>query len=168
MGDSSERSASDSYEQPSPAFPKHGALIGLDYGTKRIGIAISTRDQTIASPLENYTRRRDDQDGSYLAALAQDYDVVGLVVGLPVHLSGDEGEKAQEAREFARWVGQVTGLPICLWDERFTTSQAERSLRDANLTRQQRKSRLDKVAAQIMLQTFLDRRPERPANPGSE
>ena len=138
------------------AFPAQGRLLGFDYGTKRVGIAVSTYEQNIASPLENYTRQREEQDGLHFSELAREYSIVGLVVGLPVHLSGEESEKSREARVFGNWVSTVTGLPVCFWDERFTSVMAEEHLLSAELTKKQRKNRLDKLASQIMLQSFLD------------
>ncbi|NOX55390.1 MAG: Holliday junction resolvase RuvX [Planctomycetes bacterium] len=140
----------------SARVPDQGALLGLDFGTKRIGIAISTPEQTIACPLENYTRRGESADAAHLTALVREHRVVGIVVGLPVHMSGEEGEKARQARRFGRWVSRVTGLPVQFWDERFTSSLADDLLRQADLTRKKRKARRDKLAAQIMLQSFLD------------
>ena len=138
-------------------FPGQGALLGLDYGSKRVGIAVSNREQTIATPLATYTRQSEDADGRHLAALAAEYQVAGFVVGLPMHMSGEEGELARDARRFGRWVADVTGLPVDFWDERLTTVEAERYLQQAELSKKKRKSRLDKVAAQIMLQSFLER-----------
>jgi putative Holliday junction resolvase len=143
---------------PHSKLPSAGSLLGLDYGTRRIGLAISTPEQNLASPLENYTLRSDALDAKFLREVVADYRIVGLVVGLPVHMSGDEGEKAAEARAFAAWVSEVTGLPVAFWDERCTTAAAEDLLREAGLSRQQRKARLDKLAAQIMLQAYLDGR----------
>ena len=137
-------------------FPKKGRLLGLDYGTKRIGVAVSTSEQTIASPLDNYTRHGEQQDVRYLTGLIEQNGIEGVVVGLPVHLSGDEGGKAREARKFGAWVGRVTGLPIQFWDERYTTALAEEHLLAAELSKKKRKARLDKLAAQIMLQSYLD------------
>ena len=82
-------------------LPQRGRLLGLDYGTRRIGIAVSDDEQHIASPLENYTRSRDEVDAARLKSLAEEYRVVGLVVGLPIHTGGEEGQKAREARRFA-------------------------------------------------------------------
>jgi putative Holliday junction resolvase len=150
---------------PSPPndVPAAGRLLGLDYGTHRIGAAISTYEQNLASPLENYTLRSDRLDAEWLAQLAADYRAVGLVVGLPIHLrSGDEGEKAHEARAFGEWASAVTGLPVVYHDERMTTASAELLLMDAGFTKKQRKARLDKLAAQIMLQSFLDQRAKPP------
>ncbi len=138
--------------------PAEGRLLGLDFGTRRIGAALSTPEQTLATPCENYSLRGERADAAWLRQLAQDYRVVGVVVGLPLHLSGREGDKAAEAREFGSWVEDVLGLPVTYYDERFTTAVAEDLLIEAGLNRKQRKARLDKLAAQIMLQSFLDRR----------
>lgn len=137
-------------------FPSQGRLLGLDFGTKRIGIAVSTPAQTIASPLESYSRQNDKQDAHRLSRVAEEYDVVGLVVGLPVHMSGDEGDVARQARKFGEWAGRVTGLPVRYWDERYTSTMAEQQLQQAELSKKKRKSRIDKLAAQIMLQAYLD------------
>ena len=137
-------------------LPTRGTLLGLDYGTKRIGVAVSTPDQTIASPLENYTRRNELEDAAFLKRLATEYQAVGLVVGLPVHMSGDEGTHAKEARAFGEWAGQVCGLPGVYWDERYSSAMAELYLQQAEVSPKKRKQRLDKVAAQVMLHTFLD------------
>lgn len=143
----------DAAQQP---FPNRGRLMGLDFGTRRIGVAVSDPEQSIASPLDNYTRRNTRQDADYLRRLVDEYRVVGLVVGLPVHMSGEEGEKAREARRFGQWAAQVTGRPVRFWDERHTTALAEDYLRTAELSRKKRQARLDKLAAQIMLQSYLD------------
>jgi putative holliday junction resolvase len=147
-------------------FPEQGRLLGLDYGTRRIGLALSNPEQTIASPLENYTRRDKLQDERHLRKVVEDYRVVGVVVGLPVHMSGDEGQKAREARTFGEWAAATVRLPIRFYDERFTTSLDEDYLLGADLTRKQRQARRDMLAAQILLQSYLDsQRREEP--PGS-
>jgi len=162
MSDTSEPHGDGETGQRVPAtVPDSGRLMGLDYGTHRVGTAISTYEQNLSSPLENYTLRTDRLDADWLAQLASDYRAVGLVVGLPVHLrSGDEGQKAGEARAFGEWASAVTGLPVTFYDERLTTASAELLLMDAGFTKKQRKARLDKLAAQIMLQAYLDRRRE--------
>jgi putative Holliday junction resolvase len=138
------------------AFPAAGRLLGIDFGTKRLGIAVSTPEQTIASPLENYTLRGGVADWDHLRKLAADYQVVGVVVGLPVHMSGEEGGQARQAREFGARLSRELGLPLRYWDERFTSSFAAEALSAAGLTRRQRHARLDKLAAQLMLQSYLD------------
>ncbi len=137
-------------------FPETGALLGIDYGTKRVGFALSTPDQSMASPLETLQRSQPAQDAKKICKICKDYRVAGLVVGLPVHLSGSEGGKAWEAREFGEWVAQLTGLPLLFWDERFTSSMAENHLREVEYPRKRRKQLLDKLAAQFILQSFLE------------
>lgn len=169
MNDQPANNSDREFESPGqPAFPTCGRLLGLDFGTKRVGLAVSNAEQTIASPLETYVRRDDRQDAEYLKTVVEEYTVVALVVGLPVHMSGDEGAKAAEARQFGNWVGEVTGRPVRFWDERLTTAHADEHLLVAELTKKQRQARRDKLAAQIMLQSYLDaadkQRPPLPMN----
>jgi len=140
---------------PSP-FPTDGRLLGLDFGTVRIGVAISTPEQTIASPMEIYTRRSERLDTTYFQSLVKENRVVGAVVGLPMHVSGEEGTSAQLAREFGAWFTSITNRPVTYWDERYTSSVAADILRDAGVARSKRKQRLDMLAAQILLQSYLD------------
>jgi putative Holliday junction resolvase len=133
-----------------------GRILGVDHGKVRIGLAVSDEERRIASPLKTYTRRDREQDGRYFKELVAREAIVQLVVGLPVHLSGRQGDQADLARKFAAWLSKETGLPCVLWDERFSTSQAESALWDAGLTHKQRKERRDRVAAQIFLQHYLE------------
>ncbi len=147
---------SSSSAQPAVPFPDDGRLLGIDFGTKRIGVAVSTPEQSISSPLENYTRRSKELDAEFFKKVAADYRAVGIVVGLPVHMSGDESEKSRQARNFGAWLGGVTKLPVRYWDERYTSVIAESYLLEAELTKKKRKAHIDMVAAQIMLQSYLD------------
>ncbi len=133
-----------------------GRLLGVDYGDVRVGLAVSDPDRKIAFPLAIYTRQNRERDAAYFRALVADEAVAGLVVGLPVHLSGAEGAKAAAARAFGAWLAETTGKPATFWDERFTTVEAESALWAAGLTHKQRKARRDKVAAQILLQAYLE------------
>ena len=133
-----------------------GRLLGVDYGSVRIGLAVSNPERTIASPLATYERQGPASDASFFQKLVAQEEIAEVVVGLPVHLSGREGEKAQEARKFGQWLGQAMRLPVVFWDERFTTVEAEGHLLDAGLTRKRRRDRRDRVAAQILLQSYLD------------
>jgi len=135
-----------------------GRVAGIDYGTVRIGIAISDADRRIASPLENYTRRGPEPDAQRFRRLVAEEGIVLFVVGLPIHLDGRESEKSQEARRFGQWLGETTGVPVEFFDERFTSREAEEALLAADMTRKRRKKRLDKLAAQIMLSGYLERR----------
>jgi putative Holliday junction resolvase len=140
------------------AVPHRGRLFGIDFGTKRIGIAICDDDQRIASPIENYSLLRPEADAIRLRTLAAEYRIVGMIVGLPLHMGGEEGQKAREARRFGAWAAGATNLPLAFWDERLTSALAEDYLRMAELSPKKRKLRLDKVAAQIMLQSYLESR----------
>jgi putative Holliday junction resolvase len=139
-----------------PELPPHGRLLGVDYGHVRVGLAVSDPDRIIASPLDTYTRQGDAADAAYFAKLAAAEKVAGLVVGLPLHTGGEEGQKAAEARRFGAWLAGVTGLPVVFWDERFTTSLAEDALWDAGLSHRKRRDRRDRVAAQLILQAFIE------------
>ena len=137
-------------------IPNAGALFGIDFGTKRIGVAISNPEQTISMPLENYTLRKPDLDGAWLRQLARGYGVRGLIIGLPVHMSGDEGGKAKQAREFGHWAADVTGLPVAWWDERYSSSVADMRMDQAGVSKKRRMNKRDQLAAQVILQSFLD------------
>jgi putative Holliday junction resolvase len=130
--------------------------LGVDFGTVRIGLAISDPEARLAFPLSTYTRRSRQLDAQYFRALVEHEGVRHILVGLPLHLSGEEGAKAIEARAFGAWLGEVSQLPVLYWDERFTTVEAEQALLAAGLTNKRRKSRRDRVAAQILLQSYLD------------
>jgi putative Holliday junction resolvase len=131
-------------------------LLGVDYGSVRIGLAISDAERRIASPLTTYARRDTEEDARFYRRLIAEQEVGGLVVGLPLHNDGREGQKAREARAFGQGLKDVTGLPVIFWDERFTTVEAESFLWEAGLTHKRRRQRRDRVAAQILLQAYLD------------
>jgi putative Holliday junction resolvase len=133
-----------------------GRVAGVDYGHVRIGIAISDPERTIVSPLENYTRRGPERDAEQFRRLTVEEGVVLFVVGLPIHLDGRESEKSREARQFGAWLGEVTGVPVEFFDERFTSHEAEQFLLAANMTRKRRKKRIDMLAAQIMLSAYFE------------
>ena len=140
----------------STLLPTTGRLAAMDYGTVRLGVAITDPDQRLASPLENYTRRGEAADRRWLAELVKREHVCGIVIGLPVHTSGDESQKSREARKFGVWVAEVTGLAVAFFDERYTTAHAEALLLGAELTKKRRKERLDKLAAQLLLTAYLE------------
>jgi len=131
-------------------------LLGVDYGQVRVGLALSDPDRKIAFPLATYERRDSDKDAAYFRAVVAEEAVAALVVGLPVHLDGREGQKAIEARAFGQWLGDATSLPVVFFDERFSTVDAESALWNAGLTHKKRKARRDRVAAQMFLQAYLD------------
>ncbi len=148
------------------ALPRSGRLVGIDFGTVRIGVAITDPDQRLASPLENYTRRGTAADADWIKRLVAAERIAGFVVGLPVYASGDESQKSREARQFAEWLAGQTGLPVRLFDERYTTANAEAALLAAGLTSKRRKARLDKLAAQILLAAYLES-PRTEGEPGA-
>lgn len=131
-------------------------LLGIDYGTVRVGLAVSDPDRKIASPLATCTRRNRALDTAYYRQVIEDEAIGQIILGLPIHMSGDESQKSAEARSYGKWLTEITGLPVILWDERFTSVQAEGYLLDAGMTKKRRKERLDRVAAQILLQSYLD------------
>ena len=143
-----------------------GRVAGIDFGTVRIGIAISDRGRTIASPYENYTRRGPEQDARRFERLVAEEKVTLFVVGLPVHLDGRESQKSAEARRFGQWLSEATGVPVVYFDERFTSVQAEQLLLDAQMTSKRRKKRLDMLSAQIMLSAYLESQASGPKDPG--
>ncbi len=144
-----------------------GRVAGIDFGTVRIGIAVSDPQRRLASPYENYTRRGKKQDEQRFRRLVDEEAIRLFVVGLPIHLDGRESEKSQEARRFGQWLGEITGLPVRFFDERFTSHQAEEALMGAKMTKKRRKARLDMLAAQIMLSAFLESDGNTPESPGA-
>jgi putative Holliday junction resolvase len=131
-------------------------IAGIDYGTVRIGIATADTEVGIASPYETYVRRSELADIRYFVQLVGTEKIERFIVGLPVHLSGDESEKSKEAREFGEWLDLSTGVPVEYFDERYTSAEAESHLLEAGLTKKRRKERLDQLAAQIMLTAYLE------------
>jgi putative holliday junction resolvase len=146
------------FMKTSSQFPSEGRLLGVDYGSVRIGLAVCDPDRIIAFPHETYTRRSDELDAEYLRGVVQREQIVGIVLGLPISLDDTEGPKALETRRFADWLTTVTGLPLELVDERFTTSMAEDSLIAAGVKREKRKGKRDRIAAQLILQSYIDQK----------
>jgi putative Holliday junction resolvase len=139
------------------ALPPGRALMGLDLGTKTIGIAVSDTSRRIASPLATLARRRFGLDAADLIARAEERKIGGIVLGLPRNMDGSEGPRAQSTRAFARNLAAVTPLPIGYWDERLSTVAAERALLEADTSRRRRAEVIDHVAAAFILQGLLDR-----------
>jgi putative Holliday junction resolvase len=139
------------------AVAQAGRFIGIDGGTKTLGLALSDVTRTIASPLETIRRTKFTVDAARLLSLTREHAVVGLVLGLPRNLDGTEGPRAQATRALSRNLNTLSPLPILLWDERLTTAEAERMLIDADQTRKRRGEVIDKLAATIILQSALDR-----------
>lgn len=138
-------------------WPDHGALIGLDLGTKTIGVAVSDPSRRVATGVETIIRKAFTADAARLLALAAERRVVGLVLGLPVNMDGTEGPRAQSTRAFARNLAGKTELPIAFWDERLSTAAVERELIAADVSRAKRSKVIDEHAAIFILQGALDR-----------
>lgn len=130
--------------------------MGLDPGGRRIGIALSDPTGLLASAHSVLRRTTPDRDMEALRRIAQDHGVAQVVVGLPLHLSGREGDEAERAREFAAQVGAHLGLPVEMVDERLSSLEAERQLLESGVRRARWKDRLDAVAAAVVLQSYLD------------
>jgi putative Holliday junction resolvase len=133
-----------------------GRLAGIDFGTVRIGVALTDPERRWVNPFANYTRRDTASDAAWFDKLAKDERIVRFVVGLPVHLSGRESQKSSEARDFGEWLTNTTGVPVVFFDERFTSNEAEHLLAAAKMTKKRRKARLDKLAAHILLTAYLE------------
>lgn len=132
--------------------------LGVDPGRKRVGLAISDAGGTLSSPLMVLARRSVEQVAEEIAEVCRREGVETVVVGLPLNMDGTRGPAAQDAEKLAEAIGCRTGLPVHMWDERLSSVSAERSLLEADLPRAKRRKRIDKVAAQIILQTYLDAR----------
>jgi len=137
------------------ALPKGGVLMGLDLGTRTIGTALCDAGWRIASPGTTIRRGKFAADKARLAEIAAARSVAGLVIGLPLNMDGSEGPRAQSSRAFARNLA-VLGLPVLLWDERWSTASAERGLIDQDMSRAKRADRIDSAAAAVILQGAID------------
>lgn len=138
-------------------LPAHARLLGLDLGTKTIGLALSDVERQIATPLETIQRVKFGIDAAALLKIAEKHAVAGLVIGLPLNMDGTEGPRAQSTRAFIRNLSPLTSLPIVFWDERLSTLAVTRTLLDADASRAKRAAVVDKMAAAYILQGALDR-----------
>src|ERR1700689_3507076 len=138
-------------------LPARGALIGLDLGTKTIGVASSDPDRRLATPVETVARKRFSLDAQRLLDLAAERRAIGFVLGLPTKMDGSESARPQPSPAFARNLATLTALPIALWDERLSTAAVERALIAADMSRVRRKAGIDQHAATYILQGALDR-----------
>ena len=138
------------------ALGRRARLLGIDMGTKTLGLALSDPLLTVATPLETIKRTKFKADLARLAALISEHGIGGLVIGLPVNMDGSEGPRCQSTRAFARNMDQALGLPFCFWDERWSTQAVTRTLLDADASRKRRAELVDKMAAAYILQGALD------------
>lgn len=139
------------------ALPEGRALAGLDLGEKTIGVAVSDRMLSVASPLLTIRRKKFGLDAAALLEVVHARDIGGLILGLPRNMDGSEGPRCQSTRAFARNLSALTDLPIGFWDERLSTVAAERALLEADTSRRRRAEVIDHVAAGVILQGALDR-----------
>jgi putative Holliday junction resolvase len=138
-------------------LPASGKLLGLDLGTKTIGVAISDGMRYSATPLETIKRLKFTQDAARLIELIAENQAVGIVLGLPLNMDGSEGPRAQSTRAFARNLSQKIEIPIAFWDERLSTAAVTRTLIEADTRRDKRAEVVDKLAASYILQGVLER-----------
>ena len=138
-------------------LPARGALIGLDLGTKTIGVAASDPDRRLAAGVATIQRKAFTVDAQAVLSFATERRAAGFVLGLPVNMDGSEGPRAQSTRAFARNFAKATELPIGLWDERLSTAAVERGLIEADMSRARRAEVIDQHAAAFILQGALDR-----------
>lgn len=131
--------------------------MGLDLGSKTIGLSLSDPGWSVATPLETITRKKFSVDAAALLALAEEHDVAALILGLPLNMDGSTGPRAQATKAFARNLGTLTDMPIVFWDERLSSVAVERTLLEADTSRKKRAGVIDKLAATYILQGALDR-----------
>jgi putative Holliday junction resolvase len=138
------------------ALPGGGALLGLDLGTQTIGTALCDAGWRFASPGKTLARGKFGADRAQLAALVEARSIKGVVIGLPLNMNGSEGPRSQSSRAYARNLAAALGLPLLLWDERWSTASAERGLIEQDMSRSKRKARIDSAAAAVILQAAID------------
>lgn len=138
-------------------LPRMRPLIGLDLGTKTIGVAASDGLLSTATPVETVKRQKFTLDAARVLEIVTDRDAAGLILGLPRNMDGTEGPRAQSTRSFAQNLAKLADIPITFWDERLSTVAAERALLEADMTRKRRSEVIDAVAAAYILQGALDR-----------
>jgi len=138
-------------------LPRGVSLLGMDLGTKTIGLALSDVERRIATPLETIKRVKFTADAERLKAIVARFPIAGVVIGLPLNMDGSEGPRVQSTRAFVRHIAPILALPIAFWDERLSTAAVTRALLDADASRARRVELVDKMAAAYILQGALDR-----------
>jgi putative pre-16S rRNA nuclease len=144
-------------EDLSPLLAREARLLGLDVGTKTVGMALSDVTRSIATPYHTVRRTKFTEDAQVIAAAIKEHDVGAVVIGLPINLDGSEGPRAQSTRAFARNLAARIEVPILFWDERLSTAAVERHLIEADASRNRRAQVIDRMAAAYILQGALDR-----------
>jgi len=131
-------------------------LLGIDYGDRKIGLAISDQLGITAQPLISYRRKTKKQDADYFKHVVSEYEIKEVIVGLPLRMDGSSGTRAEKTREFARWLEQTLNLPVHFWDERLTTKQANKILSQQKVAPKAKKDIEDQISAMIILSTYLE------------
>ncbi len=137
-------------------IPLKNSILGIDLGKKRTGIAVSDINQKIASPLKVIENMKFNEILNILEKIVTERNICAIIVGDPINMDGSIGPKSQSSRSFIKNLSEELDIPILLWDERLTTVSAERSLLEADISRKKRQQLIDKIAASIILQNFLD------------
>ena len=137
-------------------IPLKNSILGIDLGKKRTGIAVSDINQKIASPLKVIENMKFNEILNILEKIVNERNICAIIVGDPINMDGSIGPKSQSSRSFIKNLSEELDIPILLWDERLTTVSAERSLLEADISRKKRQQLIDKIAASIILQNFLD------------
>lgn len=131
-------------------------VLGVDFGDRKIGLAVSDRLQITAQPLTIYRRKTEQEDGDYFKRLVLDYEITEVIVGLPLRMDGSSGTRAEKTRDFVRWLERLLDLPVRLWDERLTTKQANQILSRQKMSHKAKKDAEDQVSAMIILSAYLE------------
>lgn len=140
------------------SLPKSGKLLGIDFGERRIGVAITDELQITSQPLKTFIIDDLDDAVEKICEICKSAAVRGIVLGLPIQMNGSEGEMARRVRRFSEKLQQASGLPLALFDERLSSLQAQRILREFGLKTSQQKGKIDRIAATLILRTYLDYR----------
>jgi putative Holliday junction resolvase len=142
-------------------------VLGVDYGDRHVGLALSDALQMTAQPLGTYIlQARDEDNRGYFRTLVRDQSIVRIVIGLPLRMDGTPGSRVEKTRTFAAWMEKTTGLPVEFWDERLTTHQAMRSVQEQKIRIKDKRAAVNQIAAVIILQGYLEsRRPDEPPRP---
>ncbi len=135
---------------------KPGKIAAVDFGTVRLGVAITDADRTLASPYENITRRTEKLDGEWFIQFVQEERIVRFVVGLPLFPSGDESPKSAQARQFGDWLEKLTGIEVVYYDERYSSKFADELMKQGKLTKKKQQARRDMLAAYVLLASYLE------------
>jgi putative Holliday junction resolvase len=131
-------------------------ILGIDYGDRKIGLAVSDRLGFTAQPLQNYRRKNETDDEKFFKHLVVEYGITEIVVGFPLRMDGSTGTRGEKTQTFVRWLKQILGLPVFLWDERLTTKQAQRILSARKMDPREKREAEDQLSAIIILSAYLE------------